>query len=318
MTISRRAFLASSGTCVAHLAFAGAILPPALRRRWSIPMGNVVAAEPFGRLEAVGPGVWALISTPLAGDFTTVCNGGLIAGKNGVLAIEGFMQPAGAKWLAEQSKTLTGKWPTHVLMTHYHSDHTNGVAGYADGGAAPMIHTTAATRSQVKDRNLPADPSREHALADAVNVDAAAEASLDIGGRQVKLLPRSGHTSSDVAIVVEEANVVFGGDLIWNAMFPNYVDAAPSTLAKSVASLRRSGDATYVPGHGPLAKTAELDRYVAFLNEIERAAREGKRKGLDPKALADGYTVSASLGEWTLFQKSFIETAFKAWYREIA
>ena len=149
-------------------------------------------------------------------------------------------------------------------------------------------------------------------------VDAASAAKLDIGGRTVRLIPKSGHTASDVAVVVEELDLVFGGDLIWNAMFPNYVDAAPSTLAKSVASLRRSGDATYIPGHGPIAKTAEFDRYVAFLNEIERAAREGKQKGLDPKALAEGYTIPASLGEWTLFQKSFIETAFKAWYKEIA
>lgn len=318
MTISRRDFLATTGTCAAHLALAGAILPPAIRRRWTLPTGRVVAAEPFARLENVGKDVWALISTPLSGDFTTVCNGGLIAGKHGVLAIEGFMQPAGAKWLATRAKELTGSWPTHVLVTHYHSDHTNGVAGYFDGGMTPKIHSTAATQSQVKDRNLPADPSREHALADAMMVDAASAAKLDIGGRTVRLIPKSGHTASDVAVVIDELDLVFGGDLIWNAMFPNYVDAAPSTLAKSVASLRRSADATYIPGHGPIAKTAEFDRYVAFLNEIERAAREGKQKGLDPKTLAEGYTVPASLGEWTLFQKSFIETAFKAWYKEIA
>lgn len=317
MTVSRRQFLATSGSCVAHLTLAGALLPPLLRARWNVAAGRVVAAEPFARIEAVAPGVWAVISTPLNGDFTTVCNGGLIAGKNGVLAIEGFMQPAGAKWLAEQSKTLTGRWPTHVLVTHYHSDHANGVSGYGDGGPAPRIHATAATRTQVNERNKPADASREHALADAVLVDAAKDAALDIGGRKVKLLPRSGHTSSDTAIVVDEANLVFGGDLLWNGMFPNYVDATPTTLAKSVAGLRRSGEATYVPGHGPIAKQADLDRYQAFLQEIERAAREAHGKGLTTAEAAQAYSVPASLGEWTLFNKSFIETALKAWYKEL-
>jgi hypothetical protein len=33
----------------------------------------------------------------LGGDRTTLCNGGLVAGRDGVLAIEGFMQPAGAR-----------------------------------------------------------------------------------------------------------------------------------------------------------------------------------------------------------------------------
>jgi nicotinamidase-related amidase len=47
----------------------------------------------------VADNVWALISTPLSGDRTTLSNGGIIAGRNAVLAIEGFNQPAGAAWL---------------------------------------------------------------------------------------------------------------------------------------------------------------------------------------------------------------------------
>ena len=58
------------------------------------PLGAVVAREPFGNLEKVADGVWALISTPLGGNNTTVSNGGIIAGKSGVLAIEGFNQTA--------------------------------------------------------------------------------------------------------------------------------------------------------------------------------------------------------------------------------
>ena len=43
----------------------------------------------------IADGVWAVISTPLNGARATVSNGGLIAGKNGVLAIEGFQTPEG-------------------------------------------------------------------------------------------------------------------------------------------------------------------------------------------------------------------------------
>src|SRR5262245_6524165 len=120
---SRREFLAQSGSCAAHLALASLAMPPILRSRWaSATVGRLVAQEKFARLEQIGPGVWALISTPLNKDFTTVSNGGIIAGKNGVLAIEGFMQPAGAAWLSTKAKELTGRLPTHVVVTHYHSD----------------------------------------------------------------------------------------------------------------------------------------------------------------------------------------------------
>src|SRR5947207_1030871 len=95
--LSRRDFLNQSGSCVAHLALAAAVMPAAARLRWARnAYGPIVAAEPFGNLEKVSAGVWALISTPLSGDRTTLSNGGIIAGRNAVLAIEGFNQPQGA------------------------------------------------------------------------------------------------------------------------------------------------------------------------------------------------------------------------------
>jgi len=87
-TISRRDFVARSGTCAAHLALAAAVAPQALRAAWArTPLGAVVASEPFGSLEQVADGIWALISTPLGGDRTTLSNGGIIAGRSGVVSI---------------------------------------------------------------------------------------------------------------------------------------------------------------------------------------------------------------------------------------
>src|SRR6201999_2914136 len=101
----------------------------------------------------VSDGVWALISTPLNGDNTTVSNGGIIVGRNVVLAIEGFNQPQGAVWLTTKARELTGRWPTHVALTHYHSDHANGVAGYLTATDHPVIRSTARTRDLVIERN---------------------------------------------------------------------------------------------------------------------------------------------------------------------
>ena len=166
-TLNRRAFITKSSSCAAHIALASIAMPSAVRAMWAnAPLGPVVAREPFGNLEKVADGIWAMISTPLTGDRTTLSNGGIVAGRNGVLAIEGFNMPAGAEWLATRAKELTGKWPTHVALTHYHSDHANGVAGYEKGDTKPVVHTTELTRAQVLEKNLPADPSRTDALKD--------------------------------------------------------------------------------------------------------------------------------------------------------
>jgi len=294
-------------------------MPPALRHSWvRSPLGSVVAREPFGSLERVADGVWALISNPLSGDRTTIANGGLIVGRNAVLAIEGFNQPQGALWLAGKSRELTGRWPTHVALTHYHADHANGVAGYLNASDRPELHATTRTRELVVERNQPADASRAAALQDAAAIRPDGPSTLDLGGRVVHVVPRRGHTESDVSLELDDPNVVFCGDLFWNAMFPNYVDAIPTQLGQSVRSLRRATTETvYVPGHGALGRQPEYDRYVAMLDEVERAARASYAKGTPPADAAASFTLPDSLGAWTLFSKAFFERAFTAWYRDL-
>jgi glyoxylase-like metal-dependent hydrolase (beta-lactamase superfamily II) len=293
-------------------------MPLAAQRAWAAsPLGTVVAREPFGNLERVADGVWALISTPLSGDRTTISNGGLIVGRNAVLAIEGFNQPQGAQWLAGKARELTGRWPTHVALTHYHADHANGVAGYLGGSDHPELRATKRTRDLVVERNQPADSARVAALDQAVFIGADQPSTLDLGGRVARVVPRRGHTESDVSIELDDPSIVFCGDLFWNAMFPNYVDAIPTQLSESVRALRRTRDTIYVPGHGALGKGADFDRYIAMIDEVERGARAAYNKGLSPADGAAAFMLPPSLGEWTLFSKVFYERAFTAWYRQL-
>jgi glyoxylase-like metal-dependent hydrolase (beta-lactamase superfamily II) len=318
MSLSRREFLLSSGSCVAHLSLAASLMPVALRRSWALsPLGSTIAREPFGNLEKIADGVWALISNPLSGDRTTISNGGLIAGRHGVLAIEGFNQPQGAQWLAAKSRELTGRWPTHVALTHYHADHANGVAGYLAGADRPELRATKRTRDLVVERNQPADPARVAALDQTVFIGADTSSTLDLGDRVVRVVPRRGHTESDVSIELDDPSIVFCGDLFWNAMFPNYVDAIPAQLSQSVRALRRTGDTVYVPGHGALGKLGDYDRYTAMIDEVERSARAAYTRGQTTAEAAAAFSLPASLGDWTLFSKAFYERAFAAWYRDL-
>ena len=312
---TRREFV----SCASHLALAAVCMPLAVRQRWArVALGTVVADEPFGRLEQVGEGIWALISTPLGGDYTTTSNGGIVAGRSGVLAIEGFNTPAGATWLANKSRELTGRWPTHVVLTHYHADHVNGVAGYLGNAAHPVVRTTTTTRELVLTRNTPTNDARVSALRDAEVIVPTNASRIDLGSRTVRLVPRQGHTASDVSIEVDDPSLVFCGDLVWNGMFPNYVDAAPSALTRSVKALRRPGATTYVPGHGGVAHEGDVARYVSMLAEVEAAARVARLKGISASEAAATFTLPKSLGDWIPFNKVFHERAFAAWYRDLS
>ena len=97
------------------------------------------------------------------------------------------------------------------------------------------------------------------ALDQTVFIGADQPSTLDLGGRVVRVVPRRGHTESDVSIELDDPSIVFSGDLFWNAMFPNYVDAVPTKLSASVRALRATPTTIYVPGHGAIGHQAEYD-----------------------------------------------------------
>ena len=321
MTFDRRAFLGKTVTCACHLALAASVMPVAARKVWAAEtLGRVVAREPFATLEKIADGVWAVISQPLNGDRTTLANGGLIAGKNAVLAVEGFNGPAGAEWLAAKSMELTGMRPTHVVLTHHHGDHANGVSGFQTNGAQCAVHATAMTRDIVVERDAKTPGAllaRTTTLSAAVLLSNTEATRIDLGGRIVKIIPRGGHTQSDVTVELDDPSIVFCGDLVWNAMFPNYVDTTPSKFVGAVRGLKRAKDTLYVPGHGSLAKAREIDRYIAMLTEVEAGARKAFKAGVSAEEAGRTFMLSESLGPWALFRNVFSPRAFEAWSREL-
>ncbi len=300
---SRREFLGTSLTCAAHVAFMASPFSASARRLWaSRPQGRIVAEEPFGRIEEVGDGLYALISTPLGGDYTTVANGGIIAGRSGVVVVEGLMTADGAEWLARQARELTGRLPTHVVVTHYHGDHSRGVSGYfSESTTGPDILAT--------------ETSRDLVLTQPAQGEETEETRLD---RAVRIVPRAGHTPSDVTIELPEDGVVWCGDLVWIDMFPNYVDAVPSHLSTSVRAIQDPGWKTYVPGHGPLADAGAYARYLGVIDDVERAAREAIDRGLTAEQAGSRYELPGEFGEWALFNPRYYERAIGAWMRELS
>lgn len=282
------------------------------RRAWATQSRfPVVASEPWGRLEHVAEGVWALVSTPLE-DRTTLCNGGIVSGRAGVVLVESFASGAGARWMAEQAMRLTGRAPTHVVLTHYHSDHTAGLAAAGGGDVDTVL--TAVTRDLTRERNQGAPLQ---ILSDAVVLDGRRPWEIELGDRSLIVVPRRGHTDSDISLEIPDERIVFCGDLVWNGMFPNYVDAIPSRLSSEVRLLRAAGASTYVPGHGPLADTAALDVYLALLDHVEAAARRALERGMSAEDAGSQYQLPAGLESWTLFSPGYFSRALGAWMSEL-
>lgn len=323
----RRNFLCNSASCGAHVLSLAMFAPSAMRNIFAIQEKDddkkVVAQEKWGRLEKVHEGVWALISTPFGknGDFTTVCNGGIVQGETGVLVVEAFMQKKGAKWMAEHAKTLTGKWPTDIISTHYHADHSGGHLGFFPDDLAekmqPRMWLTQATKDAAE-KSFTARKMENNNFKNVQLVDAKNGATIDLGGRKVKVVPRSGHTSSDVTVEVVDPKIVFSGDLFFNRMFPNYVDAIPSRLNEYVNSLGDDDKETiYVPGHGPIADAAAVKKYKEFLSWVETQAKTAHKEKVEIEKASADFKLDEQFNDWLVWSPQNVKRAFAAWYREL-
>jgi glyoxylase-like metal-dependent hydrolase (beta-lactamase superfamily II) len=315
-TFTRRAFLGATAGCGGYLLAALGGATPGTRRLFAAePRGEPVRSEPWGRLERVSNGVWMLISTPLAGSeasgaMRTFSNGGIVAGRDGVLAIEGFASVEGARWLAGEARRLTGRWPTHAVLTHYHGDHAAGLGGYGADGSPVELLGTRTTREWLQRR-------RPEAVAPETLLPTDRETDLDLGGRRVRIAPREGHTASDLTVEVVDPRVVFCGDLVWIGLFPNFVDAVPSRQTAHVRQLAAEPAALWVPGHGSAARAAEMRTFLSLLESVEDGARHAVARGVPAAEAARAWRPPPSLGEWVRFSDDYYEMAFRAWEREL-
>lgn len=321
--MDRRRLIEAGASCAAWVWLGGVSAVPGLRQVFAQEVrGRTVRREPWARIEEVGDGVWAIVSTPLNGDDArrTFSNGGIVGGRDGVLVVEGFASAEGARWVSDAALELAGRRPTHVIPTHYHGDHTGGLPAYREGEADVDYVSTDSTRESLGAfaRRRGRGTEIIDVLSDARLVEPEASLRIDLGGREIGIDHRAGHTASDIIVALDDPRVVFCGDLVWNGLFPNFVDTLPSRLTAEVSALLSTPETgTYVPGHGSIPTPGEARNFVGLLRDVETAARRAFEAGTPAEEAARAYSPPAALGEWTLFSPAYYEVALAAWEREL-
>jgi cyclase len=234
-------------------------------------------------VKKLADGVYAAIS----GDGSkSGSNAGFVVGTNGVVVIDTFVGPGPARDLLAEIRKVTNLPIRFVVNTHYHLDHTGGNSVFADAGATILAHRN--LRGWLRTENLkffgatpkPEDKQRVETLVlpDEVYSDAV---DIYLGSRLVQVRYMLGHTGGDSVVIVPDANVVFGGDLIWQKHLPNLIDAATGDWAKTLEKLlAEHPSATFVSGHGDVASADDVrdfhDYLVALRDDVAKAQSAGK------------------------------------------
>jgi glyoxylase-like metal-dependent hydrolase (beta-lactamase superfamily II) len=272
----------------------------------------VSAAEalPFV-LKEIGPGVYAAIDGP---EGRSGSNAGFVIGDDGVLVVDSFYDPAAAKALLGEIRRLTPKPVRYLVNTHYHIDHVGGDAVFREAGAVIIAHRN--VRGWVRTENvhlfgagITPDQRAQIAALPLPDLTTEHDLILWLGARKVSVRVVKGHTGGDLAIAVPDARVLFCGDLLWREIPPNIIDGTVSQWIATVDGFGHAPDAaatTFVPGHGDLAKAADVADFEAYLSDLSRLTAQARQGGLagEPLIAAVLPKLKALHGDWDHLDRS--------------
>jgi len=111
----------------------------------------------------------------------------------------------------------------------------------------------------------------------------AGELELRVGDREVRLLEVGpAHTRGDTMAWLPAERVLFTGDILFNGAHPIAWAGPVSNWIAACERIEALAPAAIVPGHGPLATTADVRELRAYLDHLYEQARATHTEGLTP------------------------------------
>lgn len=209
----------------------------------------------------------------------------VLTGKDGKLLVDaGFAVSRPA--ITNALTSINADPITHLINTHWHTDHTDGNAWLHAAGAAITAHENTRKRLSVATRvegwqwTFPAAPAS--ALPAKVF---AAEHEMRRNDTRIALkYYGSAHTDSDVWVHFTDADVVHVGDTWWNGVYP-FIDYSTGGSIDGQIQAAEANLATFtnqtiiIPGHGPVGCRADVVKFRDMLVAIRKNVAALKKQG---------------------------------------
>lgn len=206
-----------------------------------------------------------------------------LAGDDGIVLVDAEYAPLADK-IRAALKTVSDKPVKYLINTHWHGDHTNGNTGFGD--SATIVAQDNVRRwlgSEQKSVFGQAVPAMAKNGLPIITYDRGATLHLD-GDDVVLYHPANSHTDGDTIVYFSNEHVVHMGDNFVNGRFP-ILDVPHGGSVKGMIAAdemvlaHAPADAKFIPGHGPLATRADLEKYVAMLKDTRDTVAAAIQKG---------------------------------------
>jgi len=187
----------------------------------------------------------------------------------GVILVDDKFAQDGPQILAKV-KSVSDQPIRYVLNTHQHGDHTGGNQALLAAHAEIVIQKNARANMLAGDQ-----PGLPH-------ITFSDEAQVFLGGKEVvaRYLGR-GHTNGDAVIYFPGEHVLHTGDLMVSGA-PFCDTSAGCSIKEWDQTLQKALQYdfdTVIPGHGPVMKRADLQRYVETVASVREHVRKACQSG---------------------------------------
>ena len=241
---------------------------------------NTAMEFTYGVADTIVPGVQRLVANN-ASALTFKGTNTYLVGANELAVID--PGPADEAHLNAILKTAGGRAITHILVTHAHRDHVDGLAALkAATGATtygfPRVSSSAASAA-------------EESASEYVNTGYAPDVSVAHGDRvegegwELLALHTPGHTADHLCFALQERGVVFSGDhaMAWNTSVVAPPEGRMADYLRSLEILLNRRDEMLLPGHGgPVGDPRRtVKAYLLHRRWRDQAILEAVRKGAD-------------------------------------
>ncbi len=244
-------------------------------------------------------------------------NIGVVRGADALLLIDTRCHDREATELLDELKVFGTKPIRWIVNTHWHFDHTFGNAAVRAAAPTVEIWGHRVMRDELlrwsDDARARHTANRPEWTADFEAVEIVAPdhvfddvAVVDLGDRSVRLRHFGpAHTGGDLVAFVDDARVVFAGDLVEEGAPPSFgPDCHPLGWPVCNAAMLEhiASEATVVPGHGDVVDHAFVARQLAELDMVADLIREAYDDGIDVND-----AVAAGRGRWPYPEDCFVE-----------
>ena len=234
-------------------------------------------------------------------------NAGFVVTRDGVVVFDALGTPVLGQELLAAIRSVTPAPVRRVIVSHYHADHFYGLPPFKDLGAKILAHSAARKYLDSPAAQLRL-AERRQSLAPWVGADmrlVAADRWLDgetsfrLGGLTFRVFPVGpAHTPEDLAMAIEEENVLFVGDLMFAGRVPFVGDADSRSWITAIDRIVRFTPKILVGGHGDVSRDAAADLrmtrdYLVYLRE---------RMGTAAAELED-FEVAYAKTDWSRFAR---------------